>query len=89
MAFRLWRSDSLYDFAQQLKVAIVKKADGKNGDVYNIENKDNLDAASEVMLAPLTGQGKSLFLRINSYRERILKMGDDPHQKSICLRICR
>ena len=54
-------SDSLYDFAQQLKVAIVKKADGKNGDVYNIENKDNLDAASEVMLAPLTGQGKASF----------------------------
>ena len=76
-------SDSLYDFAQQLKVAIVKKADGKNGDVYNIENKDNLDAASEVMLAPLTGQGKSLFLRINNYRERILKMVDDPHQKRI------
>ena len=76
-------SDSLYDFAQQLKVAIVKKADGKNGDVYNIENKDNLDAASEVMLAPLTGQGKSLFLRVNNYRERILKMVDDPHQKRI------
>jgi len=76
-------SDSLYDFTQQLKVAIVKKADGKNGDVYNIENKDNLDAASEVMLAPLTGQGKSLFLRVNNYRERILKMVDDPHQKRI------
>lgn len=76
-------SDSLYDFAQQLKVAIVKKADGKNGDVYNIENKDNLDAASEVMLAPLAGQGKSLFLRVNNYRERILKMVDDPHQKRI------
>ena len=76
-------SDSLYDFAQQLKVAIVKKADGKNGNVYNIENKDNLDAASEVMLAPLTGQGKSLFLRVNNYRERILKMVDDPHQKRI------
>ena len=76
-------SDSLYDFAQQLKVAIVKKADGKNGDVYNIENKDNLDAASEVMLAPLTGQGKSLFQRVNNYRERILKMVDNPHQKRI------
>ena len=76
-------SDSLYDFAQQLKVAIVKKADGKNGDVYNIENKDNLDAASEVMLAPLTGQGKGLFQRVNNYCERILKMVDDPHQKRI------
>ena len=29
-------SDSLYDFAQDLKVAIVKQADGKDGDVHNI-----------------------------------------------------
>ena len=35
------------------------------------------------MLAPLTGQGKSLFQRVNNYRERILKMVDDPHQKRI------
>ena len=33
-------SDSLYDFAQQLKVAIVKEADGKNGDLQNIKNKE-------------------------------------------------
>ena len=46
-------SDSLFDFAQQLKVAIVKNADGKDGDVNQIKNKDNLDAAGEVMLAPL------------------------------------
>ena len=38
-------SDSLFDFAQQLKVAIVKNADGKDGDVNQIKNKDNLDAA--------------------------------------------
>ena len=76
-------SDSLFDFAQQLKVAIVKNADGKDGDVNQIKNKDNLDAAGEVMLAPLTGKGKALFLRVNAYRERILNLIDDPHQKRI------
>ena len=33
-------SDSLYNFAQQLKEAIVREADGKDGDVKNIENKE-------------------------------------------------
>ena len=51
-------SDSLYNFAQQLKEAIVREADGKDGDVKNIENKDNLEAAGIVMLAPGTGKGK-------------------------------
>ena len=76
-------TDSLYDFAQQLKEAIVKEADGKDGDLNNIRNKEDLEAATQVMLAPGTGKGKSLYNAINSYRERILKMVDDPRQKEI------
>ena len=76
-------SDSLYNFAQMLKERIVKEADGKDANVHNIENKDNLEAASHVMLAPGTGQGRHLFLAINSYRERILKMVGDPQQRAI------
>ena len=53
-------SDSLYDFAQELKTSIVREADGDGADVTNIVNKDNLEAASEVMLAPLTGKGGKL-----------------------------
>lgn len=76
-------SDSLYNFAQQLKVEIVRKADGADGDPMNIENKDNLEAAAEVMLAPVTGKGGKLYEAINSYRERILTMITDPSQKKI------
>ncbi|BCS84989.1 MULTISPECIES: type IX secretion system motor protein PorM/GldM [Prevotella] len=76
-------SDSLYNFAQELKVAIVRKADGKNGNVYNIENKDNLEAAGEVMLSPIGGKGGKLFNAINSYRNRIVGMVADPQQKKI------
>lgn len=76
-------SDSLFDYAQQLKVAIVKEADGKDGDVLNINRKDDLEAASHVMLAPGTGQGKRLFDAINSFRERILAMVTDERQKTI------
>lgn len=76
-------SDSLYNFAQQLKVAIVKEADGADGDVHNIENVDNLEAAGTVMLAPITGKGKKLYDAVNAYREGILKYVTDPHQRKI------
>lgn len=76
-------SDSLFDYAQELKVAIVKEADGDDGDVLNITRKDDLEAANQVMLAPGTGQGKKLFDAINSFRERILTMVTDERQRAI------
>jgi len=76
-------SDSLYDFAEQLKIAIVKEADGKNGDVHQIRNKEDLESASQIMLAPGSGKGKALFEAINRYRERILTMVTDEHQRKI------
>ena len=76
-------SDSLYNYAQWLKEEIVREADGKNADVRNIVSKDNLEAASHVMLAPGTGQGRKLRDAISSFRERILKMVNDPQQREI------
>ena len=76
-------SDSLFNYAQRLKLEIVREADGKDADVLNIKNKDNLEAASHVMLAPGTGQGRKLYDAINSFRERILAMVSDDHQRSI------
>lgn len=76
-------SDSLYNFAQTLKVDIVKEADGGTGDVANIQNKEDLEAATHVMLAPKRGQGEKLYQAIVSFRTQILKMVDDPAQKKI------
>ena len=76
-------SDSLYAFSQQLKEQIVAEADGKDADLANIKNKDNLEAASHVMLAPITGKGGALFAAINHYRERILTMVTDERQRKI------
>ena len=76
-------SDSLYTYVDELKLRIVKEADGKNGDVANISNKEDLEAASFVMLAPGSGQGKALFNRINQYRENILTLVTDPIQQKI------
>jgi gliding motility-associated protein GldM len=76
-------SDSLYNYAQWLKEEIVREADGKDADVRNIKSKDDLEAASHVMLAPGTGQGLHLRNAINSFRDRILKMVTDPQQREI------
>lgn len=76
-------SDSLYNYAQALKVAIVREADGEKGDPLNIEGKDNIEAASYIMLNPANGQGHKLYEAINSYRTRILQFVTDPRQKKI------
>ena len=76
-------SDSIYTMAETLKEAIVRKSDGKDADVRNIRNKEDLEAASAVMLAPGSGRGKQLYKAINDYRERIVKMVTDSAQKKI------
>ncbi|MBQ9533695.1 MAG: gliding motility protein GldM [Prevotella sp.] len=76
-------SDSLYNFAQHLKEAIVREADGDDGDVHNIRGKEDLEAASQVMLAPSRGQGKHLYDAINNYREQMLTMVSDPQLQKI------
>lgn len=76
-------SDSLYNLAQDLKIAIVKEADGKNGDINNIDRKDDLEAANQIMLAPGTGRGTELRKAIDSFRTRILSMVTDASERKI------
>lgn len=75
-------SDSLYNFADELKAAIVAEADGKNFDVRNIRNKENLEAANQVMLSPGRGRGAELYKAVNSFRNRIVKMITDPARRA-------
>jgi len=76
-------SDSLYNLAEELKVAIVKKSDGKEGDVNNIKNREDLEASTQIMLAPGTGRGKVLYKTINEYREKVVKMVTDKEKREI------
>ena len=76
-------SDSLYNLAADLKLAIVQEADGKDGDVRNIRNKEDQEPANHVMLSPGTGRGQVLFDAINTFREQMLKMVTDEKQKQI------
>lgn len=76
-------SDSLYMFAEDLKLQIVREADGKDATLDNIEGRDNLEAATHVMLAPAVGQGEKLKKAIESYRDGITKMINDEQKKKI------
>lgn len=76
-------SDELYYFAEQLKCAIVKEADGEEGDVNNIENKENLEAAAQVMLSPGKGKGPKLQKMIEDYRYNMSNMLNDERLKEI------
>lgn len=76
-------SDSLFSFAEELKVAIVRESDGKDGDVNDIKNREDLEASTQIMLAPGKGRGKELYDAINAYREQIVKMVTDKEKKEI------
>ena len=76
-------SDSLYNFADELKLLIAQAADGRNADVNEIRNKEDLEAATQVMLSPSKGRGQELFEAINNYREQILTMVTDSTQREI------
>ena len=78
-------SGKLYDLIDELKHAIVVEADGKDGDVKNIRNKEDLEAASQVMLSPARGRGKELFEAVNAYRANMLKMVTTPRQKKLLI----
>ena len=77
------QTDDLYNYIDELKVRIVQEADGKKADVENIIQKDNLEAASRVMLAPIVGEGKKLRERIDAYRISMSDMVNDAGKKAM------
>lgn len=71
-------SDSLFTYIEELKVKMVRESDGKEGDPHHIVHKDDLEAASKVMLAPVIGQGKKLKKQIGDYCSLAGRLMDDP-----------
>lgn len=70
-------TDRLYATLDSLKLMIVRKADGSKGDVNNMVNREDLDAASVIMLNPSTLRGEELRHNIDSYRQYITQMLTD------------
>lgn len=77
------RSDSLYNYIQTLKYEVAVRTDGKDADVDDLKTKDNIDAASEVFLAPNGGKGKEFKEAIDNYRINIASLISDPNKKAL------
>lgn len=76
-------SDTIYNLAERLKVRIAKKADGEEGGVKNLKNREDLEAATQVMLNPVDGEGNILYDAITEYRTNMLEMTNDSVLKEI------
>ena len=68
------RTDTLYNYITHFKEMIVKKADGPDGKVDNIVNKEDLNYAEEVMMTK--GNGELLKNAIVDYRNFLLSRID-------------
>ncbi|MDR1115503.1 MAG: gliding motility protein GldM [Tannerella sp.] len=77
------QSDELFGYVNELKLRIVLEADGKDGDINDIRQKDNIEAASRVMLAPVVGEGKKLKERIENYRDNMSGLVGDTSKKAM------
>ena len=77
------KSDSLYNYAQDLKNRIVIKADGKNGDPEHLKHPDDLNASYEVMFEHGKNDGAKLKSQIDSYREYIATLVTNPSIRNI------
>ena len=63
-------ASELVDYIEQLKERMVKLADGPEGNVLDIQAKDNLDIGGQVMLTEKAG--RELKAKLDTYRELLL-----------------
>jgi len=71
------RARHLYEYVDSLKLAIVRQADGEDGDVNNIGRRDDLEAAAVVMLSPGNPRGIELRGRLDDYRDFVTSLVPD------------
>ncbi len=75
-------ADSLCNAIEALKYEIAKEADGKEAEIYNLKSGENLDAASTVMLSPITRAGRKLRESVERFRDVLTSMTDDTLQQA-------
>lgn len=76
-------SSSIYGLADSLKMEIARQADGVDANPDSLRNKENLEAASQVMLSPKDGKGEYLRQSIDAFRSKILSMIDNPSKRKV------
>ena len=75
------KSERLYLLADQLKEMIAKEADGKDADYHNLQHREDLEAATFVMLT--SRNGEKLYNAIIDYRKFMAGLVDIQSQKEM------
>ena len=70
-------SACLYATIDSLKLAIVREADGADGNLQEINRRDDLEAAAVVMLSPSANGGRRLREAIDAYRSHVTSLVSD------------
>ncbi|MCC8177415.1 MAG: gliding motility protein GldM [Bacteroidales bacterium] len=70
-------TDELYHSIDSLKGEIVRQADGAKGNINDILNREDLEAAAVIMLNPANPKGALLRHNIDSYRAYIASLMTD------------
>lgn len=76
-------TDSIFSAIDSLKLLIVREADGPKGRLDSIEAREDLEAASVVMLSPIGGGGPALRQAIDSYRDLVTPFLSDSVQRRL------
>lgn len=77
-------SDRLFSEIDSLKLMIVREADGPEGDIHDIQRRDDLESAAVVMLNPASQRGARLRGEIEKYAKYITGLiGDTTKRASI------
>jgi gliding motility-associated protein GldM len=77
------KTDTLFNYIQDLKLRIVRKSDGKNADPENLKHPDDLNASQEVMFERGKNDGEKLRKEIDVYREFVSELVTNPSVKNI------
>lgn len=76
------RTAELYSYVDTLKQAIVHEADGDDGNVLDIKNRDDLESAAVVMLAPGNPRGALLRQRLDGYSDFVTSFIPDTTKRA-------
>lgn len=77
------RTLQLVNTIDSLTMAIIREADGPDANPDNISNRDDLEAAAVVMLAPGSNNGEKLRMAIDNFSRFMVENIDDPDKQDI------
>ncbi|MDR0412916.1 MAG: gliding motility protein GldM [Dysgonamonadaceae bacterium] len=77
------KTDSLFNYIQELKTRIVVKADGEDGNPEHLKHPDDLNAAYDVMFERGQNDAAKLKADIDVYRQHVASLVSAPSIKNI------